>query len=89
MREGDRPIEKSRYGPEQVAFGFRQAEEGTPVAEVCRKMGVSVSAKFLNVAVENVPPAGTTRSNASSSLWCMRIRKDRFRTSCAPRITYR
>ena len=31
----------SRYSPEQVAFGLRQAEEGTPVSEVCRKMGIS------------------------------------------------
>ena len=26
-------MKKSRYAPEQVAFGLRQAEEGTPVAE--------------------------------------------------------
>ena len=31
-------MKKSRYTPEQVAFGLRQAEEGTPVSEVCRKM---------------------------------------------------
>ena len=30
----------SRYSPGKVAFGLRQAEEGTPVAEVCSKMGV-------------------------------------------------
>ena len=34
-------MKSSRYSPEQVAFGLRQAEEGTPVAEVCRKMGIS------------------------------------------------
>ena len=34
-------MKRSRYSPEQVAFGLRQAEEGTPVAEVCRKMGIS------------------------------------------------
>ncbi len=33
-------MKKSRYTPEQVAFGLRQAEEGTPVAKVCRKMGI-------------------------------------------------
>ena len=32
-------MKSSRYTPEQVAFGLRQAEEGTPVSEVCRKMG--------------------------------------------------
>ena len=34
-------MKKSRYSPEQIAFGLRQAEGGTPVVEVCRKMGVS------------------------------------------------
>ena len=34
-------MKSSRYSPEQVAFGLRQAEEGTPVAEVCRKMVIS------------------------------------------------
>ena len=30
-------MKKSRYTPEQGTFGLRQAEEGTPVAEVCRR----------------------------------------------------
>ena len=34
-------MKSSRYSPEQVAFGLRQAEEGTPVAEVFRRMGIS------------------------------------------------
>ena len=34
-------MKSPRYSPEQVAFGLRQAEEGTPVAVVCRKMGIS------------------------------------------------
>ena len=34
-------MKNSRYTPEQVAFGLRQAEDGTPVSEGCRKMGVS------------------------------------------------
>ena len=29
-----------RYSPEQVAFAMRQAESGTPVPEICRKMGI-------------------------------------------------
>ena len=33
-------MKKARYTLEQVAFGLRRAEEGTPV-EVCRKMGIS------------------------------------------------
>lgn len=31
---------KSRYGEEQIAFALKQTELGTPVSEVCRKMGV-------------------------------------------------
>lgn len=34
-------MKSSRYSPEQVAFAMRQAESGTPVAEVCRKMGIA------------------------------------------------
>lgn len=32
---------KKRFSEEQIAFALRQAERGTPVTEVCRKMGVS------------------------------------------------
>ena len=32
---------KSRFKDQQIAFALQQAEAGTPVAEVCRKMGVS------------------------------------------------
>ncbi len=32
---------KSRFTDQQIAFALQQAEAGTPVAEVCRKMGVS------------------------------------------------
>ena len=35
------PMRKSRFSEEQIAFGLKQAETGTPVLEVCRKMGVS------------------------------------------------
>jgi putative transposase len=34
-------MKSSRYSPEQVAFVMRQAESGTPVPEVCRKMGIA------------------------------------------------
>ena len=37
----DHPTEKSRHTPEQVAFGLHQIEHGTPMAKVCRKMGIS------------------------------------------------
>lgn len=34
-------MKRSRYTPEQVTFAMRQAESGTPVPEVCRKMDIA------------------------------------------------
>lgn len=34
-------MKKSRYTEEQIAFALRQAELGTPVDEVCRKLGIA------------------------------------------------
>ena len=32
-------MKKSRFSEEQIAFALRQVEGGTPIVEVCRKMG--------------------------------------------------
>jgi hypothetical protein len=50
-------MKKSKSTGEQIAFALRQAEVGTPVAEVCRKMGVSGLAEYR-----------ATRGDARSSL---------------------
>ena len=34
-------MKKTRYTGEQIAFALKQAETGTRVEEVCRKMGIS------------------------------------------------
>ncbi len=34
-------MKKSRFSEEQIAYALKQAETGTPVAEVIRRMGVS------------------------------------------------
>ncbi len=34
-------MKKTRYTEEQIAFALKQAELGTPVEEVCRKLGVT------------------------------------------------
>jgi len=34
-------VKKSKFTEEQIAFALRQAELGTPVVEVIRKMGIT------------------------------------------------
>ena len=34
-------MKKSQFTPEQITFAIRQAEAGTLVPEVCRKMGIT------------------------------------------------
>lgn len=40
-------MKKSKFTEAQIIFALRQAEQGTVVSEVCRKMGVS-EATFYN-----------------------------------------
>jgi putative transposase len=40
-------VKKSKFTEEQIAFALKQAELGTSVEEVCRKMGIS-DATFYN-----------------------------------------
>ena len=39
-------MKKSRFTDQQIAFALQQAVAGTPIAEVCRKMGVSEATYF-------------------------------------------
>ena len=34
-------MKRSRYSPEQIAFALQQADNGSSVVEVCRKMGIA------------------------------------------------
>jgi putative transposase len=38
---GEDQVKKSAFTEEQIAYALRQVEAGTPVAEVCRKLGGS------------------------------------------------
>lgn len=34
-------MKKSNYTEEQIAFALKQTELGTPISEVCRKLGIA------------------------------------------------
>ena len=40
-------MKTSRFSDQQIAFVLRQAEEGTAVAEVCRKAGISEATYYV------------------------------------------
>ncbi len=40
-------MKKSRFAEEQVAYALRQAEAGTPVADVCRQMGIAEATFYI------------------------------------------
>jgi putative transposase len=39
-------MRRSRFSEEQIAMALRQAEAGTPVAEICRKLEISETTFF-------------------------------------------
>jgi len=41
-------MRKSRFTEQQITFALRQAESGTKVSEVCRKIGVAEAPTFYN-----------------------------------------
>ena len=47
VSEKEDSVKRSNFTEAQIAFILRQAEEGTAVAEVCRKAGIS-DATFYN-----------------------------------------
>jgi putative transposase len=40
-------MKRSRFSDEKIAYALRQAEGGTPVADVCRQMGVSEATFYV------------------------------------------
>lgn len=40
-------MKKSKFTEEQIAFALKQAELGTRVEEVCRKMGISEATFYV------------------------------------------
>ena len=40
-------MKKSRFTEEQIIYALRQAESGTPVADVCRQLSVSEASFYV------------------------------------------
>lgn len=40
-------MKKSKFSEEQIAYALRQVEGGTPVADVCRQIGVSEATFYV------------------------------------------
>lgn len=40
-------MKRSRYSEEQITYALRQAEGGTAVPEICRKMGISEATFYI------------------------------------------
>jgi len=40
-------MKKSKFTEEQIAYTLRLAESGTPVADVCRQMGISEATFYV------------------------------------------
>jgi putative transposase len=40
-------MKRSKFSEEQVAYALHQAESGTPVADVCRQIGVSEATFYI------------------------------------------
>lgn len=68
-------MRKSRFSEEQIALALRQGEGGTPVDEICRKLGVSEATlfrwkkKYAGLGVTELTPTpshSTPRSDESA-----------------------
>jgi putative transposase len=71
-------LKKSRFSDEQIAHALRQADAGTPVAEIVRKMGVSEatfyawkknSGRWERLKFANC--ANCAKRTPSSSVWSL------------------
>lgn len=81
-------MKRKRYTDEQIAFALRQAESGTAVAEICRKLGVSEPTFYR--WKKKFGGMGTAASGASPRCpSCLAIdasRRFRGRGSAVPKI---
>ena len=61
-------MRKSRYSDEQIAAALRQAEIGTPIADITRKLGISEATFYVwKKALRNVSARLRSASCVSSA----------------------
>ncbi|ARM03603.1 transposase [Burkholderia pseudomallei] len=54
-------MKKSKFTEEQIAYALKQAELGTPVAEVCHKMGISDATFYWRTKYGGLSPSELRR----------------------------
>ena len=64
-------MKRNRYTEEQIAFALRQAESGTPVAEIVRKMGISEQTFYRwKKKFAGMGAASTASNKPVEKAWC-------------------
>ena len=58
-------MKRKRYTEAQIAFALRQAESGTPVAEIVRKLGIS-EMTFYRWKIQRYSIVAASRSAAAA-----------------------
>jgi hypothetical protein len=75
-------MKKSKFTGERVAFALRQAEVGTAVAKMCRKMGVSEATHYRWRTP--IPAAPSDPTSAASASGFYRLRNWHGSGKCLP-----
>ena len=66
-------MKRSKFTDEQITFALRQAETGTRVAEVCRKMGIYEATSFnWKKKLGGLGVAEVRRLLAASGAWVLK-----------------
>lgn len=63
-------MKMSKFSDEQIAMALRQAEAGTPIGEICRKLGVSEVLR-LRLPLPSVWVSVPLRRDREANLLCL------------------
>ncbi len=68
-------MDNKHFSGEHISFALRQAESGTSVAEIVRKLGIgSISfTKSISAAAENMPCAARSKATKMARECCICI----------------